>query len=97
MDQSIISNRSSAIKDNDNIHSSISDQSYISTWETNTRKTERRAVSLKGHMFRLMFPKIEKYIFLKREILYWSGSSFGQRTWYDTYVILTHVIIEFKI
>ena len=31
MDQSTISNRCSAIKDNDNIHPSISDQSYIST------------------------------------------------------------------
>ena len=47
-------------------------------------------------MFRPMTPKIEKHTVSQRAILSWSGSSFGERTWYATHVPLTHVIIEVK-
>ena len=100
MDQSRISNRSSTVKDNDNIHSSIPDQSYISTrvfYEKQMHaKLEEGPSFLKGTCFDLCFPKLRNIQFLKRKIISWSWSSFGQRTWYYTYVPLTHVIIEVK-
>ena len=99
MDQWRISNHSSAIKDNDNIHLSISDQSYISTRVFYKKqicaKLEEGSSVLNGTCFDLWFPNWEIYNFSKRNSS-WSGSFFGQRNWYDTYVSLTHVIIEVK-
>ena len=71
MDQWEISNHSSAVKDNDNIHLSISDQSYISTRVFYKKqicaKLEEGSSVLNGTCFDLWFPKLRNIQFLKEK------------------------------
>ena len=99
MDQTRTSNRSSAIKNNDltSIHQSPINLKYPHVFFIRNQCTQSWK---KGHQSKRVdiltdVPKIEKYRISQKRDSFLIGRFFGQRTCYDTYVHLTHVIIKF--